>query len=272
MNKTTVPGASPFRHVRPDFHWPQGRKCALSLCYDDGLAVHHELVAPLLDDLGLRATFYVPIYSDLFHHPEPWRKLAAAGHELGNHSLTHPNRITRGEGYEAYEALVKPWEDLQDFTAERLYKELALANFTLNLLDGQTQRTYGNCSCATTIGLGNDEVYMDPVLESLFVAARGPGNGRPADVKAGINLMQVGCAGIDFAGVDFALIMENLRALRAVEGWLAHMIHGVGPESHPFHLDPALHERYLRYLAREQDDIWVAPFIEVAQYVRQWLR
>jgi len=60
------------------------------LTYDDALPVHRQVVAPLLAERGLRGTFYIPAARDDFHnHLEDWRKVAAMGHELGNHSCFH---------------------------------------------------------------------------------------------------------------------------------------------------------------------------------------
>jgi peptidoglycan/xylan/chitin deacetylase (PgdA/CDA1 family) len=252
------------RNSMPCFEWPHGRRCALSLTYDDGLPVHHEYVAPSLNKAGILATFYPTITSDPLHHPEKWREIAAAGHELGNHSLFHPSRRTTGEGLERY---IQPWMDLCLYTPDRLRQELEVANLVLRLIDGKTERTYGNTGCCTTIGRGDQETSMDPILEPLFVAARGPGTGRPADVRAGINLYQVGCCGID--GLNFEQIQENIQSAREMGGWVVLMIHGIGEETHPLHVDRAVHENLIRYLAKEQDDVWVDPFITVAKYVRE---
>ena len=73
------------------FDWPEGKRGAVSLTYDDALPVHYERVAPLLEDHGLRATFYTNVLS-LGANPEAWRQVAACGHELGNHSIFHPCR------------------------------------------------------------------------------------------------------------------------------------------------------------------------------------
>ncbi|MGB1892738.1 MAG: polysaccharide deacetylase family protein, partial [Candidatus Latescibacterota bacterium] len=69
--------------------WPEGKRGAVSLTYDDALPVHYEHVAPLLEEHGLRATFYTNVLS-LGANPEAWRQVAAQGHELGNHSIFHP--------------------------------------------------------------------------------------------------------------------------------------------------------------------------------------
>jgi len=70
--------------------WPDATQCAVSLSYDDSVPVHHREVAPLLEKHGLRGTFYLSALT--IENPEAWKIVAAAGHELGNHSLFHPCR------------------------------------------------------------------------------------------------------------------------------------------------------------------------------------
>jgi len=68
-----------------------GKSCAVVLTYDDGLNIDLTNVIPALDSLGLKGTFYI---SDYFYglnaQIDGWRKAAAEGHELGNHTIWHP--------------------------------------------------------------------------------------------------------------------------------------------------------------------------------------
>lgn len=246
-----------------EFQWPEGRRCAVSLTYDDGLPVHYETVGPMLVEAGLRATFYPTIKSDPLHHPEKWRALAAQGHELGNHSLFHPcKRTPEREGW------LESWNDLYAYTPDRLRLELGIANLVLHLIDGRTERTYGNTCCETTVRQGEDEVSMDGVLRELFVAARGPGSSRIADVRSGINLMQIGHYGAD--GQTFADIRKEIERAVEIGGWIVWMIHGVGEGTHGLYIESAEHEKLVSWLGANQETVWTAPLVEVGRYVRDW--
>ncbi len=62
----------------------------IALTFDDG--PHPELTPKLLDILrqkGVRATFFV-IGSNVAKYPEIARRIVAEGHEIANHSYTHP--------------------------------------------------------------------------------------------------------------------------------------------------------------------------------------
>jgi peptidoglycan/xylan/chitin deacetylase (PgdA/CDA1 family) len=76
----------------------------VALSFDDGMDDNHSVVLPLLREHGLRATVYVT--TGLIGKPNPWmapesgarmmtvhelRELAAAGFEIGAHTVSHPD-------------------------------------------------------------------------------------------------------------------------------------------------------------------------------------
>src|ERR1044072_6285274 len=76
--------------AQADTSWHH-KKCAVVLTYDDALDIDLDHVIPVLDSLGLKATFYLSGYSGSLHNrTEEWRALAKNGHELGNHTFFHP--------------------------------------------------------------------------------------------------------------------------------------------------------------------------------------
>ncbi len=243
------------------FQWPQAQHCAVSLTYDDGLPVHYEFVGPLLEAAGLRGTFYVPGISDIRQHPEHWRDLATAGHELGNHSLFHPCRRDPPARY----PWLAPHYDLRDYTPERWGQELDIANLILHLVDGKNERSFGNTCCNTTIGRGDQEIPMDDILRKRFVAARGPLNHQIADVRAGLNLMQVGHFSGD--GHTFEELRAHIERACDLGGWIVWMMHGVGKNTHNLYIDPNEHEKLIHWLGTQQASIWTAPFVDVAKYL-----
>jgi sialate O-acetylesterase len=246
------------------FQWPSGQQCAVSLTYDDGLPVHYEHVAPTLERAGLRGTFYAVVRSDLMHHPEKWRELAAKGHELGNHTLFHPCRRTQDRERWLEEAF-----DLRQYTPSRFRSELEVANLVLNLIDGQTERSYGNTCCETVVGQGEKAVLMDDILADLFVAARGPFNQQVARITPAMNLMQVGHFGAD--GRTFEELKAEIEKAAQSGGWIVYMIHGIGPETHTLYINQPEHDQLVAWLGQNQDRFWTAPLVDVARYVRESL-
>lgn len=241
------------------FPWPRGCRAAVSLSYDDGLPVHREDTAPQLEALGLRATFYAQINSDLLDHRDAWVRMAEAGHELGNHTIFHPCRDAhKRSGWPSYRSL-------NDYTPERWEDEVHIASRILRTYDGRSRRTFGNTCCDTTIGPDEAPISLDDLLAKHFVAARGPVSSQVIDPRRA-SLMQLGCYSADRKS------FEELRAIldETVEagGWVIFMAHGIGRD-HNLQWDVESHRRTLEYLAAQAGRIWAAPVVDVASHVAE---
>ena len=221
------------------------KMASVSLSYDDGLPCHHELVAPLLGRLGIRATFYPFIMSEIRNSPEAWKQVAAMGHELGNHSLFHPCRQSSKEPF--------PWldarYDLRGYSLNNFRDELLAANFVLQLIDGKTERTYGNTCCHLTVGPEGHEIPMKPVLEELFVAARGEGK-NPAHQTV-IDPYNVGC--VDGDGKSLQELQGFVEQAAQGNKWLIFMFHGVGEGTHDLFVEEAVHRQFAEWLSARKD-------------------
>lgn len=69
----------------------------MAITFDDG--PHPKLTPRLLDMLkerGIKATFYV-IGKNVAQYPEIMQRMVAEGHEIGNHSYSHPSLTKIGE-------------------------------------------------------------------------------------------------------------------------------------------------------------------------------
>ncbi len=86
------------------------REPVVALTFDDG--PHATLTPQLLDVLkahGVRATFFV-IGMNVEQNPDVLRRIAAEGHEIGNHSWSHPNLAKLPEA--AFRAQLQDTHDL----------------------------------------------------------------------------------------------------------------------------------------------------------------
>ena len=116
----------------------QNKKCIVCLTYDDGIDIDLDNVVPVLDSLGFKATFYVPVNSEsLNKRMDEWKAIAKNGHELGNHSSFHPCF-----GKSMKRDFVTADYDLDNYSMQRMVDEIKLANSFLKALDGKTKRTY----------------------------------------------------------------------------------------------------------------------------------
>jgi peptidoglycan/xylan/chitin deacetylase (PgdA/CDA1 family) len=241
--------------------FPNGAHCAVSLTYDDGIASHFEDVGPTLEANGLRGTFNITIArASVMEHTAEWRAMAARGHELGNHSLFHPCRSTA----ETPRPWVGPY-NLLDYDERRLREELQVASFALNLIDGQTERTYANTCWDTTIGSGAQERPMEPILADLFLAARGALTHRPVDL-AHLDFMRLGSLHADQHSFDD--LRAQVEAAIQSGGWLIYTMHGVGAGTHNLFIDHDQHRQFVEWLGQNQQRVWTATMIDVVRHLK----
>lgn len=90
--------------------WAGNKKAAFSFSFDDGFKTQIDNAAPVLDKYGFKGTFYV-IAGSLVDQGQQliWRygtwdgfkRLADEGHEIGSHTMTHPDltKLAQGDIY-----------------------------------------------------------------------------------------------------------------------------------------------------------------------------
>jgi sialate O-acetylesterase len=257
-NREGLP-AAPFRtDTLPRMNkqvWKKGN-CAVALTYDDALNVHIDNAAPLLDSLGLKATFYLSGYSGVLNKRlNEWRTLAREGHELGNHTLFHPCA-----GNQPGREWVPRDYDLSRYSVTRMVDEIRMTNTILSAIDGRTERSFAYPCGDTKIG---DTAYLDG-LHAEFTGARGvyPGLKLPQDV----DLYNINCYTVNGQSGD-ELIAEVKKAMQS-HTLLVFLFHGVGGE-HGLNVSLEAHSRLLHFLQEHQNEIWIAPMTEIASYIHE---
>ena len=231
----------------------KGKKCAVVINYDDAIDQHLDHAIPVLDSLGLKATFYVTAFSQSMQtRLNDWKKLATNGHELGNHTLFHP--CIGGKGRE----WVKPEYDLNNYTVKRMVDETRMTNLFLKALDGKTKRTFAFTCGDMKIG---DSSFMK-AMKNDFVAARAVRN-----QMHGINevdLFNIDCYMVN--GESAAQMIEWTKKAVQTNSLLVILFHGVGG-GNALNVSLAAHREFLQYLKKNEKDIWVAPLLEVAEFI-----
>jgi len=91
--------AASFAGHRVSSGWPQGY---VSLAYDDGLSSQLDIAVPQLERAGFRGTFYLT-WDNIKDRADEWAALASRGHQLANHTMTHPCDLRR-ENLETFKA------------------------------------------------------------------------------------------------------------------------------------------------------------------------
>lgn len=247
----------PGVYTSAQFNQPwNGKKCAVVLTYDDAINQHLDNAVPLLDSLGLKATFYITAFSNSMQtRMNEWKKLAANGHELGNHTLYHP--CIGGAGRE----WVKPEYDLSKYTVQRMLDETRMTSLFLQSLDGKTKRTFAFTCGDMKIG---DSSFMNAMKDD-FVAARAVRS--QMHKISEVDLYNVDCYMVN--GETGAQMIEWAKKAMQTNSLLVILFHGVGGGNS---LDVSLpaHREFLQFLKQNEKDIMIAPMITVAEHIHTW--
>jgi peptidoglycan-N-acetylglucosamine deacetylase len=232
------------------------KQCAVVLTYDDALNVHLENVIPALDSLNLKATFYLigdsPTLSNRINE---WRMAAKHGHELGNHTLFHPC-----DGSLPGRDWITGENDLNKITLRRAQEEIRVTNTLLQAIDGKIERTFAYPCGDTQIGGVN--YYTD--LQSEFVGARG--------VRAGLKQLNeietdnIGGFGINGQSADF--MIELVKQAMKSHTLQVFIFHGVGG-GHSINVSIEAHRQLLLFLKQHKNEIWIAPMVDIARYIKK---
>jgi sialate O-acetylesterase len=253
---------SPKPASAPAFHWPADRQGAVTLSYDDAIPSHFQSVAPQLEKAGLRATFYIQVDTPGFsRNIEQWRKVARAGHELGNHSLYHPCRKDSPDEH----TWLSDDYNLSNYTPNRWLREMRVANLVLQLVDGRTERTFGNTCCDNDIGPLDDRTCLEELIPKLFIAGRGEFIRSPIDPR-NANLPALGHYGAD--GRTFEQLRREIEAAVREGKWIFYMFHGVGKGTHNLYIEAEEHRKLVDYLSANKSRIWTAPAVDVARHLK----
>jgi sialate O-acetylesterase len=231
-----------------------GKKCAVVLTYDDAIPQQLDNAIPTLDSLKLKATFYITAYFSRGRLND-WKKVAAKGYELGNHTLFHP--CDGGPGRE----WVKPEYDLEKYTVQRMVDEIRMTNVFLHELDGKTKRTFAFTCGDTKI---HDTSFID-LMKNDFVAARGVRSDMHTIDK--VDLYNTDCYMVNSNTAE--QMIEWVKKAEETNSLLIILFHGVGG-GNSLNVAVPEHSKFLHYLKQNEKDIWIPTMMEAAEYVKKY--
>lgn len=236
--------------------WPDGKKAALLLTYDDGLDSHLNVAIPQLDSFGFKGTFF--LYSGV---PEDrfasWKKVSDHGHELGNHSLYHP---CKGNGFQVKSSRFIS----QNYDVPSIIREIGVMNKLLFAITGKQPASYAY-PCSETVVGGID--YSDSLRASGLVRYARTGEDRPEITNfKDVNFFKVP-AFAPPAGSDSGVLIDFAEEVLNKHGLGIYIFHGIGGDY--LSIGSSEHLALLRFLDEHSDEIWVATFSEVMEYIQQ---
>ena len=238
------------------FAWPNGKRAAVSLSFDDGRPSQLDRGMPILDGCGARATFYVSL-ENVRRRVGDWARAAERGHEIGNHSMTHPCSgnfaFSRGKA-------------LEEYTLPRIEGDLLQASEAIREALGTTPVTYAYPCGQTFVGRGKECRSYVPVVARHFLVGRGAFDETCND-PAFCDLAQAMSRDGD------ACSLAELRAMvdQAVEagGWLILMGHDVGEAGLRQVTVATALEALCRHMLDAGSGIWLDTVAAVGRYVQE---
>jgi peptidoglycan/xylan/chitin deacetylase (PgdA/CDA1 family) len=99
--------------ARAPFAWPGGKRGAVSLTYDDGLDSQLANVVPALDAMGLKGAFFLT-EENMDARLADWVAVARNGHEIGDHTVSHPCKLSKYTAAAFHDQELAPMERYLD--------------------------------------------------------------------------------------------------------------------------------------------------------------
>lgn len=236
------------------FQWPDGKRAALSLTFDDARLTQPDVGLPILDSHGVKATFYV-MAAPAAQRLEVWRQAVRNGHEIGNHTATHP--CSGNFAFSRHNAL-------ESYTLDRIEAEMAEADAQIEDLLGVIPSTFAYPCGQTYVGRGKALQSYIPVVARRFLAGRGF-HGESANHPHICDLAHLLSTSTD--GMKWNQLLPLLTSTVEQGDWLILTAHEVGAEPRfQFMLTDTL-ERVCRYATDPVNGVWIDTVENISRYV-----
>jgi beta-glucosidase len=238
-----------------DFKWPEGKRMALSLTFDDARLSQADKGIPLLDKYGVKGTFYVSP-GNMLQRLEEWKKAVRNGHDIGNHSLVHP--CTGNFAWSRDKAL-------EDYTIQEMNDELDTAsNIISKMLDIQPVSFAFPCG-QKFVGRGKMVQSYIPVIASKFETGRGWLD-EGANDPSFCDMSQL--TGMELDGKSFEQVKNLIESAKSSGLWLVlagHEMNEAGSQTSLLNTIEAI----CKYASDPANGIWLENVHTIAAYVRE---
>lgn len=211
--------------------YKDGKECAVSFTFDDGMKEHYTIVAPELEKRGFKGTFWL---CGAWIHEDPqadtthvtWdevREMSQRGHEMSNHSWSHPYMTALSKE----DALTEIIRNDEAITACTGIKPVTFC-FPYNSFNEET------------VAMAMEGRIGARLKEFWFGGQHSPDE----------------------------YLHKQIEDALASGSWIAGMTHGINYGYDCYETDPSGFTRFLDYVKEREDRIWVGTFREVAGYTK----
>lgn len=237
------------------FAWPEGKKAAISLTFDDGRLSQVDHGIPVLDKYGVKATFYL-VPAAMMERKDGWKAAVKNGHEVGNHSNTHPCTgnfdWSRGNALENY--TLKSISANLDSCSQAIKNELGVKAVSFAFPCGQK-----------FVGRGKNTKSYVPVIADKFQTGRGWLD-EGANDPVFCDMSQL--TGMELDGKSFDQVKELIEIAKNKGQWLILAGHEMNNGGDQTSLLTTL-EELCKYALDPANGVWVGTVQEVANYISE---
>ena len=220
-------------------NWEGFRTAAVTYTFDDHCSNQFAIAVPLFNEFDYDLTLYpVPNWGPNWTNIQ---NAAAAGHEVGSHTMSHPN--------------------LSGLTIEQQTAELVNSQNTINsYIPGQQCVTIAYPYCSPS---------NETLTATYYIAGR-TCSGQIVPITPS-NFYQIssvicGSAGAVKTAADFT---AKFTSAAASKGWCVFLIHGIDSDGGYSPLSSTVLRESIQYLDTHRNTFWVSTFRNVVRYIRE---
>ncbi len=236
-------------------HWPQGKRVAVSLSFDDGRASQVDVGLDVINPTGVKVTFFVIPGSEAFRSKlDGWKRAVASGHEIGSHSMNHP---CTGNF---------PWSfdnALENYTLGQMSQQLDESITQIQNLLGVHAVTFAYPCGQKFVGRGAEMRSYVPLIGQKFIVGRGYMDEYYND-PVFCDLAQAG--GIAFDDMDYVDMVKNISKAAQQGGWIIFAGHDIGQKAFQV-TDTVALAALCRYMQDPANGVWVDTVKNIGEYV-----
>lgn len=212
--------------------WRGFRACAVSYTFDDNSPKQFSVAQPMFDARGLPATFFCIVGSP---SPSQWATIESAsskGHEIGSHTLTHPDLTTL--------------TDAQVNTEESGSK---------SLIESHTRKK------CVSLAYPYCMVPKKPITSQYYPFARSCNGSLVPSTPS--DFLSIGA-------MDPGIEMNTASDQAASSGsWLVWLIHGIDNDAACCPIASSVLQSNLDYVAANTNKWWIETFGNVCRYIQE---
>lgn len=226
-------------------------RAAVSISFDDARLSQIDIGLPLLQKLDLKATFYV-LASGVSKRLDGWKQIAAQGHEIANHSTSHP--CSANHAFSAKNAL-------EDFSLERMEQDLDQASADIERLLKTKPQSFAYPCGQKFVGRGEATRSYVPLIAKRFLTGRGYFDEAMNDPLL-CDFAQLNGAGFD--GSTWEQMKAQIEDAARQHRWLIFVGHEIGKPARQTTDTEAL-VRLADYVKNPANGVWFDTVAGIAQ-------